>query len=143
MKVLCVCTGNTCRSPMLMTLLRDVLKKKNISAQVDSAGTGARTGDPASHFAQQAMEQRGLSLANHHSRPVAELALHDYDLFFCMTSHHAAFVRQHGVEAKKIHVVNADHGGVPDPFGAGADVYNACATVLTHAAEHLSTLIKK
>jgi protein-tyrosine phosphatase len=143
MNVLCVCTGNTCRSPMLMTLLRDVLEKKNIPAQIESAGTNAGYGEPASTHAQRAMTQRGLSLAQHHSRPLADISLAEFDLFLCMTSHHAAYVRQQGIDAKKIQVVNAEHGGVPDPFGGSAETYAACAKVLAHAADQLSEQIKK
>ena len=38
MNVLCVCTGNICRSPMLTVLLRDALAKEGLSLSVNGAG---------------------------------------------------------------------------------------------------------
>jgi protein-tyrosine-phosphatase len=134
-RVLCVCSGNTCRSPMLQTLLRSVLADaKRSDVQVESAGTGASTGDPASRGAQAAMERRGLSLTEHGSRHVQSLDLTAYDRFLCMTSAHAAAIRSLGVPPQRITVVNADDGGVPDPWGGDDRAYEATAQVLAHAA---------
>ena len=134
-RVLCVCSGNTCRSPMLQTLLRAVLADaKRGDIQIESAGTGAGAGDPASAGAQAAMERRGLSLAEHRSRHVQTLDLTRYDRFLCMTSAHAAAIRSLGVPAQRIAVVNADHGGVPDPWGGDDRAYEATARVLEQAA---------
>jgi protein-tyrosine-phosphatase len=133
-RVLCVCSGNTCRSPMLQTLLRGVLADaKRGDIQVESAGTGAGSGDPASTGAQAAMARRGLSLADHRARHVQTLDLTRYDRFLCMTSAHAAAIRSLGVPAQRISVVNADHGGVPDPWGGDDRAYEATAQVLEHA----------
>ena len=120
---------------MLQTLLRSLLADaKRGDVQVESAGTGAGTGDPASRGAQSAMERRGLSLAEHSSRHVQTLDLSAYDHFLCMTSAHAAAVRSLGVPAQRITVVNAEHGGVPDPWGGDDRAYEATAQVLEHAA---------
>lgn len=141
-RVLCVCSGNTCRSPMLQTLLRAVLADaKRGDIQVESAGTDAGSGDPASAGAQAAMERRGLSLADHGSRHVQTLDLRRYDRFLCMTSAHAAAIRSLGVPAQRISVVNADHGGVPDPWGGDDRAYEATAQVLEQAAHLHATEI--
>ncbi len=133
--ILCVCSGNTCRSPMLQTLLQKSLR----TATITSAGTSALNGQPASTGAQAAMTRRGLSLNEHRSRAVSELDLAVFDRILCMTSAHAAYIRSRGVPAARIAVVNAEHGGVPDPFGGDDAEYETCARVLEHAALAFAT----
>ena len=48
MKILFVCTGNTCRSPMAETVTKAVFKNKGIDADVESRGMYAQEGEPAS-----------------------------------------------------------------------------------------------
>lgn len=135
MNILCVCTGNTCRSPMLATLIaRAAVAAGRSDVQVASAGTGAADGESASDGARAAMARRGLDLALHRSRRLGPALLADVDLVLCMSSSHAAAVRAHGMPARAIQVVNAEGGGVPDPFGGDDDEYEACARVLEHAA---------
>ena len=131
MKLLAVCTGNTCRSPMLGALLEAELRLRGrAGVAVETAGTGAATGEAATDQAQRTMAKRGLDLSRHRTRNLAQLAVADYDRFLCMTSGHAAYVRSLGVPAAKIEVVNAQHGGVPDPFGGDDANYEATAKVL-------------
>jgi protein-tyrosine-phosphatase len=126
---------------MLETLLRAALVNVQCSEiEVSSAGTGAAVGEPASVGAQRAMQRRGLSLADHRSRPLRSLALDRFDQFWCMTPAHAQVLRQLGAPDAAIHVVNAAGGGVPDPFGGDDEDYEACATVLELAARDLADL---
>ncbi len=139
MNILCVCSGNTCRSPMLQTLLRAALRNaKQGGMEVNSAGTSAADGDRASAGAQRAMATRGLSLTGHASRHLQTLDLTAIDLVLCMTDAHAATVRACGVPAAKITVINAAGGGVPDPWGGDDDAYEATAQVLELAARDLA-----
>ncbi len=134
MRILCVCTGNTCRSPMLQTLLRAALRnagQRNVT--VESAGTGAAEGEAASDGARRAMTRRGLSLNGHRSRPLAVIDPSTFDRVLCMTSGHAAVVAGRGVPGERIAVVNAAKGGVPDPFGGDDRRYEATAQVLEFA----------
>jgi protein-tyrosine-phosphatase len=135
MKILCVCTGNTCRSPMLMTLLRGLVAQRGLDhVQIDSAGTGAGEGEPATSQAIATMTGFGLTLNGHRSRHVTNIDVASYDRVLCMTSSHAAFIRSLGVPATRITVVNADQGGVPDPFGGTAADYELCARTLERYA---------
>ncbi len=138
MHLLCLCTGNTCRSPMLMTLLRDALVRADrADVTVSSAGTAAAPGEAASNGAVAAMTRRGLSLTEHRSRPLSAVALDQVDQVWCMSSAHAAAARSRGVPAARLSVVNAAHGGVPDPFGGDDAEYEACALVLADAARDI------
>ncbi|GDY13221.1 hypothetical protein LBMAG53_20990 [Planctomycetota bacterium] len=135
MKLLAVCTGNTCRSPMLKVLLRAELARiKRLDVTVDSAGTGAWDGEPASALAIATMAGLGLDLSDHRSQSVAGLDLSAYDHIHAMSAAHVAALRSLGVPARQLSVVDAEHGGVPDPFGGDAADYAACARVLASAA---------
>lgn len=140
LRILCVCSGNTCRSPMLKALLRAaVANAHRTEVQVDSAGTGAADGEPASLGAQRAMQRRGLSLADHAATNLRRVDLGSYQRFWCMTANHAAAVRALGIPAALISVVNESGGGVPDPFGGDDREYEATAQVLELAAREIAS----
>jgi len=130
-RILCVCTGNTCRSPMLAALLSAELKRRGTtSVTVESAGTNATAGQMATEGARRVIARRGLDLRAHRARDLVEVGTASFDRFLCMTSGHAAFVRSLGVPPQKIEVVNAERGGVPDPFGGTDQDYESTAQVL-------------
>ncbi len=132
--MLFVCTGNTCRSPMAKVLFRAAVARAFGDAApstVDSAGTAAMSGYPASENAVAAMTARGLSLADHRSAPLTPSALLAADFIACMSPSAAHMIVEHVPEvASRVEVVNDDAGGVPDPFGGSLDRYRACADVL-------------
>ena len=140
-RVLCVCTGNTCRSPMLAVLLGAALRRRGVEATVESAGTAAGQGEPASTGAQSAMARRGLDLSAHRSRALAGLDLNGFDAVYAVSSRHAAFVRAQGVPAGRISVVAADRGGVPDPWGGDDAAYEMTAATLQEEAERLAQVL--
>lgn len=135
MNILCVCTGNTCRSPMLTTLLCGLLAQRGLDGmRVESAGTGAGEGEPATPQAVSTIAGFGLDLRSHRSRHISGIDIAKFDRVLCMTSSHAAYVRSLGVPANRIEVVNAEQGGVPDPFGGTAADYELCARTLERFA---------
>lgn len=82
-KILFVCTGNTCRSPLAASLLRE----KMPGAEVQSAGLFAGFGQPASTNTVEVLKQRGISL-KHETQPVSEELLQWADLILSMTTQH-------------------------------------------------------
>lgn len=137
-RVLFVCTGNTCRSPMAQCLFSQMAKQQGVEAYADSAGLYAREGEPASDGAYAAMETLGCSLQWHRAKPVTEELLAGADVVLCMTQAHAEQLQMRFPDAKAN--VRAFNPPIPDPYGGSAARYLETAAALK---SQLQTLILK
>ena len=140
-RILCVCYGNTCRSPMLEVLLNKMLRDKGCkNIQVESAGIGipAIGKNPANDHAITCMTRHGLDLHDHRSRHVENLNLKEYDLIICVSKKEADQVKTLGVsKATKVIVANDDKDGIPNPWQKGLGAYQECAKVLEQVAKDI------
>lgn len=142
--VLCVCRGNTCRSPMLEALLQKERDRRNLTIRVESAGTyvdvdPSVVGSPATDHSVTCMKQRGLNLDAHKSRRIDDLELNALDLIICMTSAEAEEVLRRKPRGA-ILLANAASGEVPNPFKQGLDKYEECALVLERVAKEVAEI---
>lgn len=123
-KILFVCTGNTCRSPMAAYLLRDLLQKEGMAADVliESAGLAAEPGDPISENAALALRERGISAEGHRAKQLTLPLVEQADLIYVMTeAHRQAIIRAVPAADEKIRVLQ-----VPDPYGMDLYAYREC-----------------
>lgn len=144
-KILLVCTGNTCRSPMAQVLFEQKLRQRFpehfanrqlAPVQVSSAGVSAHPGEPASDGAIAAMESLGLDLSRHESQPTTEALVDEADLILTMTnSHRQALLGRWPHLTPKVFGVAPEHGDVTDPYGGSVEVYEACAAKLDRYLE--------
>lgn len=136
MTVLLVCTGNTCRSVMGQGILQELLKEmgEEGSFQVLSAGVAASLGGEASEEAVLVLEERGIELGRHRSRPVTEDLLSSADLILTMTGSQRDIIQRLYPRAKgktfslKEYVKEA--GDIEDPIGMPVAVYRRTAKQL-------------
>ncbi len=96
-RILLVCTGNTCRSPMAEALLRHKLQERGVeSVTVASAGTGAWDGAPASEGAYLVALEHGLDLSSHRAQLLTRELVASATTVLTMARHHLARAEQLG-----------------------------------------------
>jgi protein-tyrosine phosphatase len=86
--VLFVCTANICRSPLALGLFKQKISKEPDASfwKVDSAGTWALEGEPASSKSQFLLEQKGIDIHDHRSKSVSLELLRSHRLILTMES---------------------------------------------------------
>lgn len=136
MKILFLCSGNTCRSPLAEAIARKVAGERGLKdVQVSSAGTGAWDGSPASDGSLLVAMERGMDLSGHQSRRLTKEIVQESDLILGMSGSHLERANQLG-GAGKSYLLNeyASNGAtktpIDDPFGQDLDSYRKMADTL-------------
>ena len=130
-KIVFVCTGNTCRSPMAEVMAAQIFAEAGLAVDVSSAGVSAFDGQPASRHAVSVMKDGGLCLLSHKAATVSGDMLEAAGLVLTMTgSHRAVLLSDYPAAAGKIFTLAGyvgDDANVADPFGGSVDEYRGCA----------------
>ena len=145
LKILFVCTGNTCRSPMAEALFKNELANHHLPFDVGifSAGLSANKGDKVNHTARQLLESEGIDLSNHYAVNINQKMIHEADLIFVMTHDHLSRILANFPAAEgKTYLLKefADRrwvgSEIEDPLGLGLEKYRV-------VLEEIRTSIKK
>lgn len=136
MRILFVCTGNTCRSPLAEALARKVIIERALSdVDVQSAGTSAWDGAPASDGALLVGMERNLDLSQHRAQTLTRELVRDSDLVLAMGPHHLERIEALGGSGRSYLLTEfASRGAttrpVNDPIGGELDLYRTTADEL-------------
>lgn len=135
--IMFVCTGNLCRSPMAVGLLRDRLAQEGLAGRykVISTGVWAVEGQPASENGVTVMSERGINISDHTARTITASDVAEAELILVMSREHAQIINNTWPQYKwKVHRLSEMVGkrqDVQDPYGGTVEEYRVCADTLS------------
>jgi protein-tyrosine-phosphatase len=130
-RVLFVCTGNTCRSALAEAIaVREAAERGMHDIYSSSAGTSAWDGAPASDGALLVGIERKLDVNAHRSRQLSREIVAQSDLILAMGPHHVERIEALGGSGKTYLITDyaerSDEGrAIVDPFGGDLDIYRS------------------
>ena len=138
LRIVFVCTGNTCRSPMAAGLARRLIAERrqctvsglgDLGVLVESCGTFGGGGGVSAHAA-KVMASRGIDLTDHVSSALSEERIQQADFVFVMTEAHLGAVSRLVPSARERVALLLEGRDVADPIGGEEEAYERCAQLI-------------
>ncbi|OCK50321.1 protein-tyrosine-phosphatase [Chryseobacterium sp. CBo1] len=150
MKILMVCLGNICRSPLAEGIMKSKLPE---NFQVDSAGTiNMHEGSRPDKRSIEVASKNGIDITKQSSRPIKPSDLDEYDKIFCMDKNNLRDVlslaktdQQKSKVSLLMQDLNLKHfpHEVPDPYWSGSEGFDQVFSQIDEACEIISKTILK
>lgn len=145
-RILLVCMGNICRSPMAEGIVRHKAGERGISIETDSAGTiNNHVGESPDPRAQKCMSGHGIDISDLRARQMRPSDFHQFDLLLAMDSDNLQGllrIAPDGELARKAKLMMDYAPGhplreVPDPYYGGAEGFEEVFNMLEEASDNL------
>lgn len=143
MKILFVCTGNSCRSVIAEYLLGKMAGDRELADwEARSAGTAADPSFPTPDGVGTALGERGIDFTSRRPQPVSRELMEWADTILPMTGDHREQILNAYPEHKDkirlfLEFADGGKGNVDDPIGRPASAYRRCRDVLEKGLEHI------
>ena len=146
MRIVMVCLGNICRSPLAEGILRKLVNESGLGWEVDSAGTsGWHDGELPDPRSIEIADHYGIDITGQRSRMFTQQDFEQFDLIIAMDAKNYQDILSKSLNPKKDQAkvkllldysYPGEHRGVPDPyFEGGFDqvyqmIYQACLQLI-------------
>jgi len=136
-RILFVCDGNTCRSPMAKVILEQILVARGLSDQfsVDSAAINDPSLAVAAEEAREVIKEMFSQdlLVSHKSKSINQIDIADYDLILTMRERHKQVLPANRTFTLREYA--GFRGDIADPWGSNLDKYRKCRDEIRHYLE--------
>jgi low molecular weight protein-tyrosine phosphatase len=138
-RILTVCVGNICRSPMAQAELRARLRGRGLEAVVESAGIAALVGRPADPIAQELMLARGMDISSHRARQLTPDLIRSFELILVMDLEQQRAVEGilPGARGRVHRIGRWGNFDVPDPYRLDREAFERSLGLIVRGIDDL------
>lgn len=156
-KILFVCLGNICRSPLAEGIFKNLLEKENLTESffVHSAGTGHwHIGEAPDIRTQQTAAKHGLDISQHKGQQVHARIFQEYDYVIAMDKDNERILKNMSAQTQNKHaqilmmrqfdpMAPTKDAPVPDPYYGGIDGFEKVYAIIERSCKQLLEEILK
>jgi protein-tyrosine-phosphatase len=147
-KILVVCTGNACRSPMAEGFLKKHLKTED-GFEIVSAGISAVEGFRPTPNAIEVMNEESIDISSYSTKPFSKDPANNFDIILVMSNYHKDFILNLMPDEKDKVFTYMEFAGIrdgdheiADPIGQPLSAYRTARDQIKQATEKIVQKLK-